>query len=188
MVSQWENLCRETIKHQPEISKLAAPQDLQDVSLVKFAHDPVPRLPPYLVYGTYLFPQHRIDLGHPIRSSAIKLQPRESSLPFRCGLNATYESRFWRSGLQSSTDILQLLAADRSATDIMVGNGITMAKLAKKELQHGMEHRFCKASTYMYPFANEERTKLLAASMVMMFLFDGNVSVFHKRAVLFLQH
>lgn len=176
MGSEWKNLCRETVKQHPQFSKLAAFRELQNISLIEYAHDPIPKAPQYLVYVVHSFPQHCIALGHPSRSYAIKLQPRESRLPFRCGLNATYESRFWRSGLESSTDILQLLAADRSATDFVVGNGITMATLAKKELQPGMEHRFCKASTYMYPFCNEERTKLLAASMVMMFLFDGRVS------------
>ena len=69
--------------------------------------------------------------------------------------------------------LLQLLASDQSATDFVVMNGITMAKLAQRELCSGVEHRFCKASMYMYPSASEERTRLLAASMVMMFLFDA---------------
>lgn len=48
-----------------------------------------------------------------------------------------------------------------------------MARLAQRELRPGFEHRFCKAASYMYPFCSEVRTKLLASSMVMMFLFDG---------------
>lgn len=43
-----------------------------------------------------------------------------------------------------------------------------MAGLARRELRPD-----CKAISHMYPYADKERTKLLAASMVIMFLWDG---------------
>lgn len=162
-----------SLKRQPDLLRLtAAPHKNQENSVVEYAHDPVPHVPTYLFVGGSPFPRSALEANHHHPSVAIRLQPRSADLPYRCSLDATYENRFWRSGLESSRFLLQLLAADRSATDIVVGNGITMATLAQKALRPGMEHRFCKAATYMYPFSDEERMRLLSASMVMMFLFD----------------
>ena len=161
---------------QPDPSRLAAvPHKHQEISPVEYAHDVVPDAPTYLAVSSFPFPRSDFEADHHHRSFAIRLQPRSSRFPYRCSLDATYENRFWESGLESSRLLLQLLAADRSTTDFVVGNGVTMAKLAQRELKPGMEHRFCKAATYMYPFSTEERMRLLSASMVMMFLFDGRM-------------
>ena len=165
----WPNPTRQDF----ELSNLTEPQDLQNVSPVEYAHDPVPKLAAYLVVPKDPFLPRWSVQGHALRTSAIRLYPRASRLPYRCNLDGVYESRFWRSGLEASTTLLRMLAADQSAGDFVVGNGVTMTQLSQKELRPGLEHRFCKASTYMYPFASEERAELLASSMVMMFLFDG---------------
>ena len=162
------------VGQQPDLSRLAVSLDEKhEISPVEYAHDPVPNTPAYVAVSDFPFPKSAFEANNRHQSFAIRLQPRLSCLPYRCSLDATYENRFWKSGLESSCILLQLLAADRSATDIVVGNDITMAKLAQKESRHGMEHRFCKAATYMYPFSDEERMRLLSSSMVMMFLFDG---------------
>ena len=153
-----------------------APHKQQGNSVVEYAHDPVPKIPTYLSVSGSLFPRSALEANDHHPSGAIRLHPQSAGLPYRCSLDATYENNFWRAGVESSRLLLQLLAADRSATDIVVGNGTTMATLAQKTLRPGMEHRFCKAASYMYPFSNEERMKLLSASMVMMFLFDGRTA------------
>ena len=161
---------------QPDLSQLVvAPHAQQDISPVEYAHDAVPDVPTYLAVSGFRFPMSDFEADHHHPNVAIRLQPRSSCLPYRCSLDATYESRFWTASFESSRLLLQLLAADRSATDFAVGNGITMAKLAQRTLEPGMEHRFCKAATYMYPFSTEERMRLLSPSMVMMFLFDGRM-------------
>lgn len=165
---------------QPDPSRLAAaPYKQQDISPVEYAHDAVPDAPSYLAVSGFRFPMSDLEAEHHHRYFAIRLQPRSSCFPYRCSLDATYESRFWTASFESSRFLLQLLAADRSATDFAVGNGVTMAKLAQSTLEPGMEHRFCKAATYMYPFSTEERMRLLSPSMVMMFLFDGRVVLWY---------
>ena len=167
-----------SVECQPDLLRLAAaPLKQQEISTVEYAHDPVPNAPNYFSVSGFPFPRNALEASHCHPSVAIRLQPQSAGLPYRCTLDATYENRFWRSGLESSRLLLQLLAADRSATDIVVGNGITMATLAHKTMRPGMEHRFCKAATYMYPFSDEERMRLLSASMVMMFLFDGRTAL-----------
>lgn len=167
-----------SVKCQPDLLRLtAAPLKQQEISIIEYAHDPVPNAPKYLSVSGSPFPKSALEANHRHPCFAIRLQPQLAGLPYRCTLDATYESRFWRSGLESCQILLQLLAADRSATDIVVGNNITMATLAQKTMRPGMEHRFCKAATYMYAFSDEERMRLLSASMVMMFLFDGRAAL-----------
>ena len=173
MVALRYSPCLDSATRDPDLSKLTVAHELQEISSVEYAHDPVPNPPSYLALPDDMFLPTCLTTDAVVRKFAIRLHPQASHLPYRCTLQETYESRFWRSGLDSSTKLLQLLASDQSATDFVVRNGITMAKLAQRELCSGFEHRFCKASMYMYPFASEERTRLLAASMVMMFLFDG---------------
>ena len=162
-----------SLERQPDLLRLTAAPQKQENSAVEYAHDPVPNVPTYLSVSGSPFPRTALGANHRHPGVAIRLQPRFAGLPYRCSLDATYENRFWRSGLESSRLLLQLLAADRSGTDIVVGNGVTMATLAQRTIRPGMEHRFCKAASYMYPFSDEERMRLLSASMVMMFLFDG---------------
>ena len=153
--------------------RLAATPDLGNISRVEYAHDPVPKPPSFFVVEDVPFPRRDCQISHLHQRYAIRLRPRDTDLPYRSTLDATHESRFWKSGLKASKALLRLFADDRSITDIVVGKGVTMARLAQRELRPGFEHRFCKATSYMYPFCDEERTKLLASSMVMMFLFDG---------------
>lgn len=173
MSQQCRPPCLCPAMQQPRHLGLAATPDLENISKVEYAHDPIPKPPSYFVVKDVPFPRRDCQISHLHQRYAIRLRPRESDLPYRCTLDATYESRFWKSGLGASNVLLQLIADDRSPNDIVVGNGVTMARLAQRELRPGFEHRFCKATSYMYPFCDEERTKLLASSMVMMFLFDG---------------
>ena len=175
METQSQPMYLFSTRQQPKLSRLSAPQDLEHISRVEYAHDPVPKAPAYLAIVDYPFTRKSLVVCHNQHGNAVRLQPRASYLPYRCSLDATWENRFWRSGLESSSKLLRLLAADRSTTDIVLGNGMTMARLARRELQPGFEHRFCKATSYMYPFCDEERMKLLASTMVMMFLFDGMI-------------
>ena len=165
-----------SVERPPDLFRLTAAHKQQENSIVEYAHDPVPNVPAYLSVSGSPFPRSAPEANHHHTNGAIRLHPQAAGLPYRCSLEATYENKFWRAGIESSRLLLQLLAADRSATDIVVGNGTTMATLAQKTLRPGMEHRFCKAATYMYPFSDEERMKLLSASMVMMFLFDGRTA------------
>ena len=164
------------VRKEYDLSRLpTAPHRQEEISSVEYAFDLVPDSPTYLAVSDFPFPRIDLVTDDHHRSFAIKLQPRLSGLPYRCGLDAVYENRFWKSCFESSRTLLELLAADRSETDFVVGNGVTVAKLAQKMLKPGMEHLFCKATTYMFPFCSEERIRLLSALMVILFVFDGRV-------------
>ena len=157
-----------------DLDKLANPEDIPHISRVVYAHDPVPKAPKYLTpQRTEVDGIRDLRGDDRTRSNGLRLYPLAARLPYRCTLDAVHESRFWRESLDASIKLLELLANDRSTADMAVGNGVTLAGLARKELRPGVGYRFNKATSYMYPFADESRIKLLAAMMVMQFVFDG---------------
>lgn len=52
-------------------------------------------------------------------------------------------------------------------------NGRSLAKIASHELLLPEEDRFTKFATYLFPEADKERTRLLAATIVFIVIFDG---------------
>lgn len=160
-----------------DLNKLAGPEDLPYISPVLYAHDSVPKVPKFVAFlPAEVSRIHELREEDGMRRNGLRLYPLAANLPYRCTLDAVYESRFWKESLNASIKLLELLANDYSTADIAVGNGVTLAGLARKELRPGLGYRFNKATTYMYPFAEEGRIELLAAMMVMQFVFDGKPS------------
>ncbi len=106
-------------------------------------------------------------------ASAIHLDVSAAGLPYRSSLDHVVASRHWKANLKENVRLLVLLAADTAASDIEVKNGITLAKLARATLAPGHEHRIILATHYMFPYADEERIKQIAALMIIYFIFDG---------------
>lgn len=159
-----------------QIEELSLKQNQSRISLIKYAHDPVPEAPLYLALKMVTFPRYPSYQVPSFKQNAFRLDPQRARLPYRCSLDATYENIFWKSSLTESISLLELMAADQSASDMEVDDGVTMAKLALGELRPGLEYRFNKATSYMFCFCDEQRIKLLAASMVLLFLFGGTRS------------
>ncbi len=149
----------------PQLSKMISLAEAALISLVKFAHDLIPKTPLYLDTKDAPFPRRSFDSMHPLLNHGFKLYPRNC-----CTLDAANQSRFWKQGLESSMKLLKLLSDDHATKTLVVHGGITMAGLSRGKLRTEFEHRFGKATSHMYSYADEERTKLLAASMVMTFL------------------
>ncbi|KAL8665315.1 MAG: hypothetical protein Q9202_002366 [Teloschistes flavicans] len=55
-----------------------------------------------------------------------------------------------------------------------VNHGFTIGKLAKKGLEPGFEHSMVVATHYMFPAADKHRIALIAALMIVFFVFDGH--------------
>lgn len=153
--------------------KLTEPGEQLQISDVQYANDPVPDVAPYIAAESRSFFDKETYITDQYKENSIRLQPFSAGLPYRCTLDAVYESKFWQEGLNASTELLQLLTQDHSTLENVRSEITEIGSLAQWALKPGYEHGFVKATSYMYPFADEERTKLLAASMVMLFLFDG---------------
>ena len=159
-----------------DLSKLASPENLPHVTPVVFAYDPVPSAPSYLNPPLEWFPNRASRPNRHTWENAIDLYPLDSGLPYRSSLGTVRESRSWRSNLIATVKLLELFAADKSAGDMEVGQGITVAKLSRKELMPGLEHRMVLATPYMYPSASDKRIALIAVLMIVYFVFDGEWS------------
>ena len=62
---------------------------------------------------------------------------------------------------------------DMNGTAIKENHMRSMASLARDELNNGILDSWCRFTVYMWPDADEERSKLTAQSIVLSFMFDG---------------
>ncbi|KAI9047118.1 hypothetical protein LZ554_009191 [Drepanopeziza brunnea f. sp. 'monogermtubi'] len=102
------------------------------------------------------------------------ISPARAGLPWPTGLTKVRQSRHWRAGLRISTDLLELFAADATSTEAVRRNGVSLARIASHELLTKEEDRFTKFATYLFPEADEQRTRLLAATIVYIVIFDDS--------------
>lgn len=105
--------------------------------------------------------------------NGFNIYPREAGLPWLTGLHKARQSRHWQAGLKISSELLELFSADVDSSKAVRPNGKSLAKIAQHELMLPAEDRFTKFATYLFPEADEERTRLLAATIVFIVIFDG---------------
>ena len=107
------------------------------------------------------------------KSNGFDISPLRAGLPWPTGLTKVRQSRHWRAGLRISTDLLELFSNDATSTQAVRRNGVSLACIASHELLTEEEDRFTKFATYLFPEADEQRTRLLAATIVYIVIFDG---------------
>ncbi|KAI4620552.1 uncharacterized protein J4E87_007240 [Alternaria ethzedia] len=73
--------------------------------------------------------------------------------------------------VEATRVLLQHFASDQTATSILKNGGKSYSEIAAKELPmlHDNWTRFC---AYLWPAASEERLKLIAETIVYIFIFD----------------
>lgn len=151
------------------------PSKPASLPVVHYAYDPVPAQPRRLHLLTSRMPEWAAATCSSTSINSLRLDPWSANLPYRSSLPCVRASKHWESNLDETLRFLRLLAADRSAADIGVKHGITLAKLAKTALHPGYEDQMVLAAHYMFPAAEEERMRLIAALTVMYFVFDGTM-------------
>lgn len=164
------------------LERLAAPRDLPHIAPVGYAYDPAPNIPHYLRPSPLTFPQLADKPNDCIQNNTIRLLPQEAGLPYRSSFNLVRQSKFWKANLDETIKVLELIAQDNTTADVEVGNGITLARLAKKELRPGIEHRMVVATSHMFSSADERRIRMIATLMIMYFVFDGKIYLIQSSA------
>ncbi len=109
-----------------------------------------------------------------ISLNSIRLFPIRAGLPWHTGLRCIRQSIHWKAGLEMSSNLLELFANDVTAEKAKKSNGASLAGIAAKELQIPEDDRFTKFAAYLFPQANEERMRLLAATIVFIIIFDDS--------------
>ncbi|KAL8951635.1 MAG: hypothetical protein Q9222_002396 [Ikaeria aurantiellina] len=69
-------------------------------------------------------------------------------------------------------ELLQLFAQDQRCNEIMLKDGRSMAGLAKDQLKTEILDSYGRFSIYLFPDADLDRAKLLAQSIILVFIFD----------------
>ena len=156
-----------------DLTKLATPSDLSYLPTVQYAYNPLPALPLYIKPIPLPLTSGAMAVNQYSSHNSICLDPFSAGLPYYSSIDHVRASKYWKTNLNESIKLLEILAVDNSATDIEVGHGVTLTKLAKRALRPGREHQMVLATQYMFPSADEQRIKLIAALMIIYFVFDG---------------
>lgn len=159
-----------------DFRRLAEPSDAVYLPVIEYAYDPLPALPAHLKKRLLRLPSGATAKNSFLSLNSVHLDPLSAGLPYRCSIDHVYASKFWEANLGETMTLLNMLAVDDSASDIEVDHGITVAKLARKALRPGVEHRMVLATHYMFPYADELRIKQISALMLIYFVFDGGCS------------
>jgi hypothetical protein len=106
--------------------------------------------------------------------NAIDLSPIAASLPWASGIRSVRQNKYWQLALDTAADVLQHFAKDEAAKSLFT-SGSSIADISEKELVD-IEEKWMRFPSYFFPEANEERAKLLAASNVFIFVFDGTTA------------
>lgn len=163
-----------TTKSQIDLKRVTEPKDLSYISPIEYVHDPVPEAPCHLTKLPPLpFPQYASTDCQYTSGNSVRVNPRAAGLPYRSRFELIRASKHWKANLDETKKMLELIIADHSSTSVGMRDGLTLAGLAKKELRPGLEHRVVLATSYMYPNANERRARIIAATMMLLFIYDG---------------
>ncbi|KAL8630098.1 hypothetical protein Q9189_004171 [Teloschistes chrysophthalmus] len=129
---------------------------------IAYAYNPWPTLPASSNKQLFYF-HHRGQAKNPfLAANSVEIDPLIAKLPYRSSIGYVHASRHWDANLDATRQILTLLAADTSVTDMEVNRGITIGKLARKGLEAGFEHSMVLATHYMFPAGDKHRTALIA--------------------------
>ncbi|KAF7882676.1 uncharacterized protein EAF02_006039 [Botrytis sinoallii] len=166
-----------TPKSQRDLKRVAEPKDLPYISPIEYVYDPVPEALHRLTNLLPLsFPHYASANCEYTTRNSVRVNPRAAGLPYRSRFELIRGNKHWKANLDETRKMLELIAVDSSSTSMEMRNGFTLAGLAKKELRPGLEHRVVLATSYMYPNANERRARIIAAVMLMLFIFDAGAN------------
>jgi hypothetical protein len=116
--------------------------------------------------------EYAIKESERLGMNCIPLFPVHANLPWHCSIHHVKQNMHWQTAVKAARELLKLLASDENATNISKGGGRSYAEMAAEELP--MSHdNWIRFSAYMWPAASENRTKLIAETVVYLFILDG---------------
>ena len=156
-----------------DLEKLAVPSDLSYLPRIKYAYNPLPALPLTIIQPRLRLISGATAVNQYSSRNSISLDPFSAGLPYCSSIDHVRASKYWKANLNETTKLLEMLAVENPPSDIEVDHGITLSKLAKKALLPGFEYQMVLATQYMFPSADEQRIRQIAALMIIYFVFDG---------------
>ena len=114
------------------------------------------------------FINHQLQERH-----SIPLDTEAANLPLHTGLEEFRQSRHWKASEQATKELLELFAQDRRCGEVLLQDGQTMASVAEEQLPPEFIHTYSRFPVYLFIEADEDRLKLVAESVMLIFAFDG---------------
>ncbi|CRG87145.1 hypothetical protein PISL3812_04160 [Talaromyces islandicus] len=102
---------------------------------------------------------------------AIDIHPIRAGLPWTSGIQTCRQNKYWRLTIDTTRFFLEHFVADESAQQIFK-SGLSISQIARKELLENLDEGWVKYPVYLFPESDRERTRLLAAINVFIFVFD----------------
>ena len=151
--------------------------DLSKVTRDTSALCPIRYVYNYLPQETSWLKPQRISLTSPGRddtmTNSIAILPEAAHIPFHTGLTTVRQTKHWKANEEATRGLLELFAKDPSCHDVTLAHGQSLASLAKAQLESSVLDDYSRFSVYMYPDADEKRIRLIAQSIILIFIFDG---------------
>jgi len=104
--------------------------------------------------------------------NSISVFPLTAGLPLATGLKTIQQTKHWKAGVAMITKLLELLAIDNTAGETFKSNGLSLAGLAKREMPI-VQDTWARFFMYLWPYADEQRTVLLASTLFYVYISDG---------------
>ena len=161
-----------------QLSRMTAVDEIDVFCPIRYVYDYLPQR------QNWLKPQpiaHAMEkepslLQSNTRVNGIALHPEATNLPLHTGLRTFRQSKHWRATEKATRELLELFMQDQRCKDAMLANGQSMASLAESQLKFSMLDTYSRFSIYMFPDGDEKRIQILAQSVILIFIFDGESS------------
>ena len=166
-----------------QVSRLATLNDRKSFCPVEYVYD---YLPPQVNWLTVqpislrrFFAVHEEQnkltfINHEAQERhSILLNTQAANLPLHTGLEDFRQSRHWKASEQATKELLELFAQDRVCGAVLLQDERSMASVAEEQLTPDFIHTYSRFPVYLFIEANEDRLKLVAESVILIFAFDG---------------
>jgi hypothetical protein len=116
--------------------------------------------------------EYSIKKSERLSMNSIPVFPVQAKLPWYSSIHHVRQNIHWPVAVEATQVLLQHFASDQTATSMLKEGGRSYAKIAAKELPT-LHDNWTRFNAYSWPAASEKRMKLLAETLVYLFIFDG---------------
>ena len=173
-----------------QLHTLATPEDREMLCPIRYIYDYLPRqrqwLKPQPISLSRIFAETNNCksplVSHQLETTnSILLHTQVACLPLHTGLEDFRQNKFWKANETASRDLLKLVAKDHYCSEVVLSNKRSMSGLAEDLLKTAIIDTYGRFTIHMFAEADEDRTQLLAQSMILIFAFDGKASTVVSR-------
>ncbi|KAK5995386.1 Terpene cyclase 6-like protein [Cladobotryum mycophilum] len=134
---------------------------------------------PQLKFNDYLQSKKWLQMGTSLGKEAettggdhaIDLDPVSAQIPWATGIVSCRQTKHWQSCIDAAKTLLERFATDETS-QLIRKSGMSIAEIARHELDYYAEDGWMRFVIYMFPGGDEQRVKLIAYLMVIIFIFD----------------